>query len=388
MEYVASLDMGSETMVMALAEVSGNRRRAVAVEQVPSRGIERGKVTDVELAMDAVGSLLDAFRDKHGIDIDRLRVALPATWLKRSVIEKSTSFAPAREITDAHLAALRKQCREALPDEVRDIVAILPTYTVDGEIQRDPAGKPARRLTARCAFYLAREAEITATREWLARLRVERVDFYPAAEAMGSALAGKQGDCRDFALVDLGAGSTKVVVFQGGVIVHDAELPLGSRAIDWDLHAAFSIPLDAARELKHEYGMAMRVMEKNRKIIIPNTQYRVELHALAHAEQCRLEELLEGAVFQVQRGGYHDRLHDGILLTGGGSRVKGVETLMMKLSGHRVRKAVAVNLSETEGKLLQTPEYLTALGLLSCASKESGQGKRGFLGNLLGNLFN
>lgn len=131
--------------------------------------------------------------------------------------------------------------------------------------------------------------------------------------------------------------------------------------------------------------MALRAECKNRKVIIPETKYCIESHNLAYVEQCRLEEILEGAIFQMQQSGCYEDLDEGVLLTGGGSRVVCVDTLLSKLSGHSVGVARAVNVSSEKGVLLKTPEYLTALGLLRCERKEqkkSGSRMKRWFGEL------
>ncbi|MDR2131247.1 MAG: pilus assembly protein PilM [Odoribacteraceae bacterium] len=367
MDYIASLDMGSETMVMALAEVSANRVQLIGVEQVASEGIERGRVKDEKWAKSSVKQLLEVFRQKHGMAIDTLRVSLPATWVKRSVIK--VPLAASRSITTSYMERVEREARRLLPDNGREPVTMLPvSYILDDEKVRNPVGRPVRQGHAHYAFYLARESDLEMTCTWLADLGVERVDFYAEVEAVSRALVVKRGEYQNFALVDLGADSTKVYVFQEGAIVSDVELPLGCSAIDGDIHAAFSQSEDTAQQLKHAHGSAIRVTEKNRKVIIPNTKYSVELHALLQIEQCRLEELLEGAIFQIQRSGFYRALSDGILLTGGGCRVRDVEMLMAKLSGHAVRKAVVTSVETSEANR-EMPEYLTALGLLACANK-------------------
>lgn len=358
-------------MVMALAEVSAGRVRVLGVERAPSGGIERGRVKNEARARDAVERLLATFRQKHGMDIDRLRVALPMTWLKRLAVEKTTRFPAPRPVTGAHLLALEKQARAAMTDNDRAVVSILPrSIVVDGEPAQDPTGgAPAGRLDVEYALYSARDSEMEGARAWLGQAGIKEVDFYSMVEAMSRALIARQGGTRDAALVDLGADSTRVLVFQRGLVVRDAELPLGCRSIDEDLNRVFKIEsMEKARRLKHEFGAAIRIMKKDRKIIIPETNYSIHLNALLQVEQCRLEELIEGALFQVQQSGCYNKLPGGILLTGGGSRVEGVETLTAKLSGHPVRQAVAEGVPSA-GEWAREPGYLTALGLLACAGK-------------------
>ena len=122
MDYIASLDMGSETMVMALAEVYPRLVRVIAVEQMPSKGIERGRVRDRESAKDTVSQLLAIFSKEHGMKIDVLRISIPATWLQRVVVHKSFS---SMRITKDLLQNLEKECRKMLPDDGPEPVTIL-----------------------------------------------------------------------------------------------------------------------------------------------------------------------------------------------------------------------------------------------------------------------
>ncbi|MDR1414503.1 MAG: hypothetical protein LBI96_01720 [Odoribacteraceae bacterium] len=387
MKYVASLDMGSETMVMALAEVSTGLTRVQKVERIPSEGIERGRVRNAGLARESVRQLQEVFSQKHGIVIDQLRVALPMSWLRRVSREESASFPRPRWLDDSHLAALKRQALASFLDDDREVVSILPrSYVVDGAPVQDPTGLQATRLDASYTLYSAREADLEAARAWFKEIKIE-VEFYAAVEAMSQALIAKEDGLRNVALIDLGAESVKVLVFQRGMVVRDAELPLGCRSIDEDLNRTFNIQsIDKARKLKHEYGMAIHAMEKNRKIIIPETKYSIHLHALLQVEQCRLEELLEGALFQIQRSGCYGKLTDGILLTGGGSLVKGVDTLTAKLSGHPVRKALIAGMSASEA-WLRSPGYLTAFGLLDCVGKSAKRPRRSSGEGWLGKIF-
>lgn len=82
MGYVASLDMGSETMVMALAEKTGDDCRLVGVMSVASQGIKRGKIIDKLRAKACIQQLLDGFESEHSVHIDSLNLALSGSWVK------------------------------------------------------------------------------------------------------------------------------------------------------------------------------------------------------------------------------------------------------------------------------------------------------------------
>ena len=387
MGYVASLDMGSETMVMALAEKTGDDCRLVGVMSVASQGIKRGKIIDKLRAKACIQQLLDGFESEHSVHIDSLNLALSGSWVKVLEDRESLKYAKSQGVTQHDLVELEKRCRNTLENGNEVVVDVVPmAYFIDKEVVNDPVGYSARRLDVRYQVFILSKEMLEELKILFSSIGVEHLEIYSVVRAVTSALVTKPGENQNFALVDLGAESTKIVVFQNGMILFYSELPLGCRTIESDLNVAFSIrDLEKAKKLKHEYGMALRAECKNRKVIIPETKYCIESHNLAYVEQCRLEEILEGAIFQMQQSGCYEDLDEGVLLTGGGSRVVGVDTLLSKLSGHSVGVARAVNVSSEKGALLKTPEYLTALGLLRCERKEqkkSGSRMKRWFGEL------
>lgn len=383
MGFVASLDMGSDKMVMALGDKTGSDCRLVGIISVASQGVKRGKVVDKLRAKACIQRLLDRFESEHQVHIDSLNIALSGAWVKQIEDRENIKFPRPKDIDFGDLLEMEKKCRSVVASGNEEIVDVVPfAYYVDKESERDPIGLSARRLDIHYHVYVARREDLDVLRDLLVGVGVEKVDFYSAAGASQKALITTSVSERDFALLDLGADSIKVQVFQDGLVFFDEELPLGCSTVDRDLNTAFSIhDMEKAQKLKHEFGMALRAVCKNRKIMIPDTKYCIDSHDLVHVEQSRLEELLEGAIFQMQQSDCYEDLEDGIFLTGGGSRVTGIDTLLSKLSGHTVRFAKVLSVKADRESILKTPEYLTALGLLQCERKEVRKAKSGWLSN-------
>lgn len=106
---------------------------------------------------------------------------------------------------------------------------------------------------------------------------------------------------------------------------------------------------------------------------------------MAKVIQCRMEELLEGAIFQLQQWRFNDAEKE-ILLTGGGSRVIGTDTLLAKLSGHKVRMAKVKGVISGNEEILSAPACLIVLGLLLCEHIELEEEKGG-IGNWFSSIF-
>ena len=379
MGFVASLDMGSEKMVMALGETSGGECRLVGIESVASQGIHRGMVVDRLRVKSCVQRLLDKFKQEHEMHIDALNIALAGEWVQQVEDREVSKFSRVRRIEESDLLELEKKCRGNVNLDMEEIVDVVPFgYWLDGEAESEPIGCEARRLEIDFHVYVARKRTLEGLRQALNESGIEKINFYSAATAAQKALVvrGRKG-ARDFALIDLGAESVKIHVFRDGMIAYDEVLPLGCNTVERDINTAFSIEsMASAKKLKHEYGMALHAECKSRKIMIPDTKYCIDLQDMVHVEQCRLEELLEGAIWQILKSGYYKELEDGILLTGGGSRVQGIDTLLNRLSKHPISMASVVTVKSAKETPLKAPENLTVLGLLRCERKETK--KRGW----------
>ncbi|MEY8589952.1 cell division FtsA domain-containing protein [Butyricimonas hominis] len=379
MGFVASLDMGSEKMVMALGETSGGECRLVGIESVASQGIHRGMVVDRLRVKSCVQRLLDKFKQEHEMHIDALNIALAGEWVQQVEDREVSKFSRMRRIEESDLLELEKKCRGNVNLDMEEIVDVVPFgYWLDGEAESEPIGCEARRLEIDFHVYVARKRMLEGLRQALNESGIEKINFYSAVTAAQKALVvrGRKG-ARDFALIDLGAESVKIHVFRDGMIAYDEVLPLGCNTVERDINTAFSIEsMASAKKLKHEYGMALQAECKSRKIMIPDTKYCIDLQDMVHVEQCRLEELLEGAIWQILKSGYYKELEDGILLTGGGSRVQGIDTLLNRLSKHPISMASVVTVKSAKETPLKAPENLTVLGLLRCERKETK--KRGW----------
>ena len=367
-DYVASLDIGTDKMAMALGMKDEGLCRLVGVESVGSEGIGRGWIENGDRVRSQVRCLLERFKDEYGFDIDCLNVALPGKLLRCVMKTETDQYRRPQVIAAKDLNALEKRCRGAVVREGEEIVGVLPLcFEVDAKRYANPIGVMAGQLKASYQVYSVRTAVLARVRGILAEAGVREVVFYPVADALRKAVLERGKDRKSFAVVDMGAAHVQVTVIVEGLVAFDVALPLGCDAIDNDINIAYSLrDKEKARLLKEEYGEALRVETKSRKVIIPGTNSSIDCHDLTFVEQCRLEELLEGALFQIQRSGHYKDLEGGILLTGGGSRIKNIGILLNRLSGLSVRLARVMNMHAKETSLLAKPEYLVALGLLMC----------------------
>ena len=380
MGLTASLDMGSEKMVMALASTDRDTYRLTGIKILASQGIERGMLKDKDKAEACVRTLMNELVKER--EIGTLNIALSGDALQMS--ERRVTVALQKRVVDLNdLARAEQRCREGFGGGQEELLDLIPVaYSVDrGELIADPLGKMGRNLEVTYQVYVANYEYLSTIRHMFDAYAIGDIYFYPAVRAYSEALdiAGQKEEAekKDFVLVDLGAMGINVLLFRDGLLEYEARLPLGMRTIDMDITTAFAINGSAARKLKHEYGQALRSVCKNKKVQIPDTKLTLESRDLAMVVQSRAEELLEGVVFLLQNWGF-DVPEDEIMLTGGGSRLLDVDLLLRRLSGHVVTKAVVKRIQTSREEVLRTPEYFVALGLLMCERFEAEEPRGGF----------
>lgn len=383
MGLTASLDMGTEKMVMALGLEERGVFRLKGLKVSAAQGMERGYVTDWEKVKTCVNGLMkELLKDKV---VEVMNVGLSGEVLRISEHQVRTSIQK-KVVGQGDLMRAEQRCRETVGcrrgEELVDLVPV--AYSVDrGSRITDPLGRNGSELEVTYLAYKADSAYLSQVLHLFDGRGIGEVCFYPAVRAYEEALEVEQDG--DLALIDLGAAGIDVALFRDGLLVQDAWLPLGVRTIDFDIMTAFNVNAGQARRLKHEYGEALRSVCKNKKVQIPETNLTLESRDLATVAQSRSEELLEGAVCLLQAWRF-DAPEARILLTGGGSRLKNMDMLLNRLSGHPAEQAVVHQIQTSREEVLQMPEYMVALGLLKCSHPEGGEGRSGIGQKLIAGL--
>lgn len=367
----ASIDMGAEQMVMALASVENGNYHLTGVKRIASQGMVCGKVKEVEKVRNGLHVLMSELVKERRIDV--LNIALSGRALSVSE-HRVTVSVQKRCVEQEDLHRAEACCRKNWNAGGEELVDLIPVaYSLDhGRGIADPLGRPARNLEVTYQVYAAEQNYLKLLRSLFDEYNIAHICFYPLARAYAEALDTTFAP--GVAVVDMGAGGMQVTLFRDGMLEYDAHLPLGVRTIDLDIMEAFGVTAQQARKLKNEYGQALRYHCKNKKVAIPDTRLTLESRDLAMVVQSRAEELLEGVVYLLQSWKF-GQPGDTVLLAGGGSRLQDIDLLLHHYTGHPVGRAKAIRLQVSEPKVLETPEYLVALGLLMCNSSGNENGK-------------
>jgi len=200
-------------------------------------------------------------------------------------------------------------------------------------------------------------------------------------------------------LVDIGAGTTKIVVFHNGVLVHMSVVPFAGNTITNDIHEGCSIMVKWAEQMKIRYGQAMGDFAEEEKVVtIPGLNgwesKEISFKSLAYIIQARIEEIIDSVSSQLEYSGYLNKLGAGIVLTGGTSKLPNLIQLVKYRTGLDAR--LGTSLIKPKQKLpgMEGSGYFSLMGLLFQALndnpvpevREKKKKGSGFFGNIAGKV--
>jgi len=191
-----------------------------------------------------------------------------------------------------------------------------------------------------------------------------------ALEPLASSYAVLDQNEKDLGVVllDIGGGTTDIVLFFDGAIRHTAVIPLGGQAVTNDIALGLKTPLDHAEEIKKKHGWSFRSKESRSDLfLVPGIGGRNAREAssdiLTSIIQPRMEEIFSLAMKEIKRSEYAGRLAAGVVLTGGGSLIKGAADLAEQTFGMQVSLGVPKGFSGLV-ESASSPMYSTGVGLL------------------------
>ena len=265
--------------------------------------------------------------------------------------------------------AVELGARVRLEDE-REVLQICPQdFTLDGRAgYRNPKGISCARLEANVHVVTASAQEhqglIAAVHQ--AHLAVEESVFEGIAAAYAAVLPADRA--RGVAVIDIGAQSTHLAVYDGDALLLATAFPLGADHFTRDLSLLLKVNYEDAENLKREYGCAVTNSESDHSLIeIPSPEGRAPREAprrqLNEILEARAEEIIERIYAEILRVGMEQSLLEGAILTGGGALLPGMCDVAERVMNCQARNGLATGIEDWPQEL-DTPVWTAAAGLV------------------------
>jgi cell division protein FtsA len=377
---LAGLDVGTSKVCALVAEASMESDISVLGYGLSGcSGLRKGVVVNIEATVEAIRHAVEEAEKSSGVRIGSVSVGVAGAHIRglnsHGIVAVRGGEVGPRDV-DRVIDAARAV---AIPLD-RQVLHILPQqFAVDEqEGVRDPIGMAGVRLEARIHI-------VTAAQSYGQNLTkcCERAGVTPSElvfEPLASADAALFPEERELgvALLDIGGGTTDIVVFHDGAVMHTAVLPLGGNHITNDVAAGLRTPAAEAERLKIDYGVATSlVVRRDETVEVPGVGGRdprlIPRRVLAEIIEPRMEEIFSMAQRELMRSGVADALGSGLVLVGGTSLLEGTQELAERIFNAPVRRGLPSNLKSMPEELMK-PMYTTAAGLLLYQAQSRGLG--------------
>lgn len=367
---LTAIDIGSAKTVAVAVEVTESGLRYRGHGFAESRGSRKGVIVDLEKAVVSVKKAMDDAEQAAEAPLESAVVGVSGPHIRGVTSQGGLHLGSrAREISREDIRlAVDKARGIPLPDD-RMVLHLLPQeFILDGEgALRDPAGMVGRQLEVRVHMITtaasAMQNVVTAVNR--ASVQVDDTIY----EAVASADAALRGDDRELGvcLVDIGAGSSDMIVFHEGVAVHSAVIPIGGDHFTNDVAVGLRTPLADAEKIKRQFGCAVvtAIPEQN-EIEVPSVGDRpsrlMQQRLLGEILEPRARELFEMVRDNLRAVGVFDLLGAGLVMTGGGARLNAMQEIAEDVFRKPARLASPLPISKLPAQLAE-PEFSTVLGL-------------------------
>jgi len=372
--YIVGLDIGTTKIACFVGEKVENGKIAIrGYGKTESTGVKRGMVFNIEETVNAIRRAVDIASEQSNVEIHTVNVGIAGHHVKslkhRGVLMREN---PDVEITEAEIEKLRQDVYKLSMTPGEEIIDVIPQeYIVDDEPDiHHPKGMLGNKLEANFHVIIGQVAAarniITCIKQ--AGLEMENMILEPIASA--EAVLGEDEKEAGVALVDIGGGTTDIAVFYDNVIYHTAVIPFGGNVITEDIRQGCSVIKKHAEEIKVKFGSAVASETRDDEVVsIPGIRGRepreISFKTLAKIIQARMEEILGLVNDEIQRVNGEHRLIAGIVLTGGGAKMKNIQQLAQFKTGLDVRIGYPNEyLANDTPEELASPMYSTSIGLV------------------------
>jgi cell division protein FtsA len=347
-KLVTALDIGSSKVSALIAEpTEDGSLRILGTGQRESRGVKRGFIADMEKSEIAIREAVEQAERIAGTNVDQAFVGFSAGGLVSDLATVEVEIG-GRRIEKEDIEALLAAGRDAIDPQGRMILHAMPAlYTLDGlQGVKKPLGLHAGRLAVDIHVIAAEPPPVRNLDLCVrsAHLGVEAIVASPVAA--GKACLSDEERELGVALVELGAGVTNVSVFAGGMLVGLHSLPIGGIDITDDIAAAFGTRRGEAERMKCFYGSAITSPRDNHDMIelkpMAGGEEGTEAARITRAQlvaviRHRLEHLTGEIDRALKELGFAGPFGRQVVLTGGGSELKGIADYAQGVLGRAVR---------------------------------------------------
>ena len=374
---VVGLDIGTTNITVIVASISPEGKvEIIGVGTSPSKGLRKGVVINIEATVDSISRAISQAETMSGVEIHSVYAAISGSHIKGFNSHGIVGIKN-REVSQFDIDKVIEAAKAVAIPLDREVLHVLPQEFIIDEQDgiKEPLGISGVRLEARVHIITGAVASAQNIVKCANRCGLNVQDIVLASIASSRAVLSPEEQELGVALIDIGGGTTDLTVFHAGAVKHTAVVSVGGNHITNDIAAGLRTPLSAAEEIKCKYGTGLSSqVSQDETIEVSSTGGRparvLSKLVLSEIIEPRVSEIFTLLQRELIRSGSDEYLTSGLVLTGGGAKLKGIAQVAEQTFNLPVRVGAPRGIAGLND-LVNMPEYSTAVGLVLYAAGNS-----------------
>lgn len=395
-KIITAIDVGSSKITTVISAVEDNQAPSViGVCSYPSKGIKKGVVVNIDDATTAISESVTAAERMAGVTVSDVYVSINGEAVT-SLNNKGVVAVAGSEITiDDTYRAIENARTLSLPENLNPIHIIPREFVVDSQGGiKYPIGMSGGRLEVETHIITAPNSYWQNLKKCVEQLGLNVYDVVFAGWASSLSVLTDTEKELGVTLLDIGAGTTTISIFQEGSIIYSSVIPLGGINVTSDIAIGLQVSLEDAEKIKVHMSDLLENKGRTKKVGLDSTPAllrrveeekpklskedevdlsvldipgkKVSKEMLKKIIEARCEEVFEMSRENVQRAGFNIAMPAGIVISGGSALLKDLTKFTQSVFGVAARVGYPSGLSGMTEEI-SDPSYACVQGLIKHA---------------------
>lgn len=380
-KIITGIDIGSTKISTIVAALTENKISVIGVSRVTSGGINKGNVNDIDEAVEAISNSLERAERMAGVSVSSAMVTVNGSHIQtlnsHGVVAVSHSGS---EITASDVARVTEAAQAIQLPTSQELIHTIPRdFIVDAQNGiKDPVGMSGIRLEVETNIIHGSSTAMKNLSKCVNQVGVDVEGMvYVGLASSAATLTDTEMELGTI-LVDIGGGTTSIIIFTDGSPVYSAVLPIGGKHITSDLAIGLRAHMETAEKIKirlSEERLSYATLE-NKNFLneeIDLAEYGVESQKiprrfLYEIMDARLEEIFKFIDLEIKKANLTGKLPAGIVVTGGSSQTAGIEKVAKNVLKMPVRVGYPRGVTGLIDEI-ENPAFTAAVGSLIYSAK-------------------
>ena len=365
-KVIVGLDVGTSSIKVLAGVVKDGQISIVGISETPTSGMRKGVVSDMASLSKSIDEALGQVEKTTGYEINTATVNINGS----SIVSTKTDgmiVVAGQEINPDDLRRLEELATIGKIPDNRVILKVIPhDYILDGQAGiKDPLGMTGSRLEIKANVISTLTPHLDGLRRVASLAEVTPSRVIVSSEAAARAVLNEKQCENGVMLLELGASTTGIAIYEGGDLQYLAVLPVGANNVTNDLALGLQIDPELAEVVKLTRASAV-FSDKTKKVSVKHNKqtYEFDQADIDEIVDMRLKEIFEMVNDKLHESGYAGKLPSGVVLTGGGAKLAGIDNYVKNALGLVTHIANYQHQFRGLSDKITGPEYMTAVGLM------------------------